>query len=200
MQLKNVLCLMIATVLRPCYGKYCRFLCGKLNFWSTRPKTDAPNMFYTKFHSPRPNFRSPSSKSTRSGERASLSFPDWIHFKLTSTCHSFKNHCKKSCFWSSFFLFRTCTSLHWLHKSIMVSQISHNSTVCSTDTKLSKLCITGPCITNVFATRLKNFSQWYRSFQRKLLSHWLKFLRHVAITLVIQGPGSLGIPLKKDQY
>ena len=51
------------------------------------------------------------------------------------------------------------------------------------------LRITGPCITNVFATRRKNFSQWHRSFQRKLLSHWLKFLRHVAITLVIQGPG-----------
>ena len=46
----------------------------------------------------------------------------------------------------------------------------------------------GPCITNVFATRRKNFSQWHRSFQRKLLSHWLKFLRHVAITLVTQGP------------
>ena len=46
----------------------------------------------------------------------------------------------------------------------------------------------GPCITNVFATRRKNFSQWHRSFQRKLRSHWLKFLRHVAKTLVIQGP------------
>ena len=46
----------------------------------------------------------------------------------------------------------------------------------------------GPCIINVFATRRKNFSQWHRSFQRKLLSHWLKFLRHVAITLVIQDP------------
>ena len=63
-------------------------------------------------------------------------------------------------------------------------------------TKLTScLCITwrhhepGPCITNVFATRRKNFSQWHRSFQRKLRSHWLKFLRHVAITLVIQGPG-----------
>ena len=53
------------------------------------------------------------------------------------------------------------------------------------------LRITGPCITNVFATRRKNFSQWHRSFQRKLLSHWLKFLRHVSITLVIQGPGWL---------
>ena len=46
----------------------------------------------------------------------------------------------------------------------------------------------GPCITNVFATCRKNFSQWHSGFQRKLLSHWLKFLRHVAITLVIQGP------------
>ena len=35
----------------------------------------------------------------------------------------------------------------------------------------------GPCITNVFVTRRKNFSQWHRSFQRKLRSHWLKFLR-----------------------
>ena len=49
----------------------------------------------------------------------------------------------------------------------------------------------GPCITNVFATRRKSFSQWHRSFQRKLRSHWLKFLRHVAITLVIQGPALL---------
>ena len=40
----------------------------------------------------------------------------------------------------------------------------------------------GPCITNVFVACRKNFSQWHRSFQRK-------FLRHVAITLVIQGPG-----------
>ena len=47
---------------------------------------------------------------------------------------------------------------------------------------------TGPCITNVFATCRKNFSQWHRSFQRKLRTHWLKFLRHVAITLVIQDP------------
>ena len=50
------------------------------------------------------------------------------------------------------------------------------------------LRVPGPCITNVFATCRKNFSQWHRSFQRKLRSHWLKFLRHVAITLVIQGP------------
>ena len=46
----------------------------------------------------------------------------------------------------------------------------------------------GPCITIVFVTCRKNFSQWHRSFQRKLHFHWLKFLRHVAITLVIQGP------------
>ena len=32
----------------------------------------------------------------------------------------------------------------------------------------------GSCITNVIATCRKNFSQWHRSFQRKLRSHWLK--------------------------
>ena len=47
----------------------------------------------------------------------------------------------------------------------------------------------GPCITNVIATCCKNFSQWESSFLWKLLYHWLKFLRLVAKTLVIQGPG-----------
>ena len=46
----------------------------------------------------------------------------------------------------------------------------------------------GPCITNVIATCRKNFSQWERSFLWKLRCHWLKFLRRVAKTLVIQGP------------
>ena len=36
----------------------------------------------------------------------------------------------------------------------------------------------------------KNFSQWDCSFLWKLRCHWLKFLRRVAKTLVIQGPGS----------
>ena len=48
----------------------------------------------------------------------------------------------------------------------------------------------GPCITNVIATCRKKFSQWERSFLWKLRCHWLKFLRHVAKTLVIQGPGA----------
>ena len=59
----------------------------------------------------------------------------------------------------------------------------------SSDAYMRQEARPGPCITNVFATCRKNFSQWHRSFQRKLRSHWLKFLRHVAITLVIQGPG-----------
>ena len=46
----------------------------------------------------------------------------------------------------------------------------------------------GPCITNVIATRRNNFSQWEHSFLWKLRCHWLKFLRRVAKTLVIQGP------------
>ena len=49
--------------------------------------------------------------------------------------------------------------------------------------------VPGPCITNVIATCRKNFSQWESSFLWKLRCHWLKFLRRVAKTLVIQGPG-----------
>ena len=48
----------------------------------------------------------------------------------------------------------------------------------------------GPCITNVIATCRKNFSQWESSFLWKLRCHWLKFLRRVAKTLVIQGPAT----------
>ena len=44
--------------------------------------------------------------------------------------------------------------------------------------------VTGPCITNVIATCIAN--------GRAAFSHWLKFLRRVAKTLVIQGPGHLG--------
>ena len=66
---------------------------GKLNFWSTRPKTDVPYMFYTKFHSPRPIFYSPRLKCTRFGERASISFRHCIIFKfdrLVSSSASWK--------------------------------------------------------------------------------------------------------------
>ena len=49
----------------------------------------------------------------------------------------------------------------------------------------------GPCITNVIATCRKNFSQWESSFLWKLRCHWLKLLRRVAKTLVIQGPATI---------
>ena len=49
-------------------------------------------------------------------------------------------------------------------------------------------CTPGPCITNVIATCRNNFSQWESSFLWKLRCHWLKFLRRVAKTSVIQGP------------
>ena len=57
----------------------------------------------------------------------------------------------------------------------------------------------GPCITNVIATCRKNFSQWERSFLWKLRCHWLKFLRRVAKTLVIQGPVLNGDSPVQDQ-
>ena len=80
--------------------------------------------------------------------------------------------------------FRWC----WWERAVELSVIWDAMTM-MTSSNGNIFRVTGPCITNVFATRRNNFSQWHRSFQRKLLSHWLKFLRHVAITLVIQGPG-----------
>ena len=56
--------------------------CGKLNFWSTRPKTDLSYMFYTKFYLPRPIFYSPSSKCTPTGEWTSVNSPHWYRLIL----------------------------------------------------------------------------------------------------------------------
>ena len=46
----------------------------------------------------------------------------------------------------------------------------------------------GSCVAGVFAARRGGFGHWHRSFQRKLRSRWLKFLRRVAMTLVMRGP------------
>ena len=47
---------------------------------------------------------------------------------------------------------------------------------------------TGPCLTAAIWRRRKNSSQWQRSFQWKLHSHWLKFLRQRHVAVVRQGP------------
>ena len=86
------------------------------------------------------------------------------------------------------------SEVHVLDKAVFQGHIHGLSCTIHTCTSIYSFFLcrsiqsSGPCITNVFATRRKNFSQWHRSFQRKLRSHWLKFLRHVAIMLVIQGP------------
>ena len=48
----------------------------------------------------------------------------------------------------------------------------------------------GPCLTTAILRCRKNSSQWQRSFQWKLHSHWLKFLRQRHVAVVRQGPGS----------
>ena len=48
---------------------------------------------------------------------------------------------------------------------------------------------TGSCITAAIWRCRKNFSQSQRSFQWKLRSHWLKFLRQRYVALVKKGPG-----------
>ena len=47
----------------------------------------------------------------------------------------------------------------------------------------------GPCLTTAIWRCRKNSSQWQLSFQWKLDSHWLKFLRQRHVTIVRQGPG-----------
>ena len=65
------------------------------------------------------------------------------------------------------------------------------------------ICFSGPCLTtaiwrcrNPFSQSIclcrNPFSQWHRRFQRKLRSHWLKFLRQRHIAVVRQGPGRNG--------
>ena len=84
--------------------------------------------------------------------------------------------------------------LFWTHRRAL-----QNINICEWSSDAIWRCGPGPCITNVIATCRKNFSQWESSFLWKLRYHWLKFLRRVAKTLVIQGPGShnrtLGIGL-----
>ena len=73
-------------------------------FWSTRPKTDVPYMFYTKFHLPRPIFYLPSSNCTRIGEQASVSFPHWNgdidlsqHWLIMACCLMAPSHDLNQC-------------------------------------------------------------------------------------------------------
>ena len=47
----------------------------------------------------------------------------------------------------------------------------------------------GPCLTTAIWRCHKNSSQWQHSFQWKLHSHWLKFLRQRHVAVVWQGPG-----------
>ena len=47
----------------------------------------------------------------------------------------------------------------------------------------------GPCLSTAIWRCRKNSSQWQRSFQWKLYSYWLKFLRQRHFEVVRQGPG-----------
>ena len=46
----------------------------------------------------------------------------------------------------------------------------------------------GPCLTTAIWRCHSPFSQWRCSFERKMRSHWLKFLWHCHVTVVKQGP------------
>ena len=48
--------------------------------------------------------------------------------------------------------------------------------------------VPGPCVTAAIWRCRKNSSQWQHSFQWKLHSRWLKFLRQRRVAVVRQGP------------
>ena len=54
--------------------------------FGTRPNWVVSHIAYTKFHSPRPVFHSPSQIFTRIGERGSASFPAWYIDGLAPDC------------------------------------------------------------------------------------------------------------------
>ena len=54
--------------------------------------------------------------------------------------------------------------------------------------KYSRWAPAMPCLTTAIWRCRKNSSQWLRSFQWKLHSHWLKFLRQRHVAVVRQGP------------
>ena len=93
--------------------------CWKLNFWSTHPNTDVPYMFYTKFHSPRPIFYSPSSKCTRVGERMSISFPRWSCYDLWCFISMLINYIKYQCICLSIEYNRAGEGLIYDYRSIV---------------------------------------------------------------------------------
>ena len=53
--------------------------------------------------------------------------------------------------------------------------------------------VPGPCLTTATWRCCKKFSQWERSFQRKLCCHWMKRLRQRQIDVVRQAP-AIGVP------
>ena len=95
------------------------------------------------------------------------------------------------CYNFSLMLARKTPVIHYFrHHDAHVIHLNDSSNIKGSHGPDMNICMSGPCITNVIATCRKNFSQWERSFLWKLRCHWLKFLRHVAKTLVIQGPGA----------
>ena len=62
---------------------------------------------------------------------------------------------------------------------------------------LSPYGVTGSCLTTAIWRCRKPFSQWQCSFQRKLRSHWVKFLRQRRVAIVKQRPDPQRISEKK---
>ena len=97
--------------------------------------------------------------------------------------------------WNSRWLTRTFKTGFWLASTTTTSQSEATlENICCLTlililwSLLSNLG-TRACVTITIWRCGKLFSQWHRSFQRKLRCHWLKFLRQRHVAVVRQGPG-----------
>ena len=75
------------------------------------------------------------------------------------------------------------------HMAVHFSMKSALASVKNLPTASYRRCNTGSCLTTVIWRCRKPFNQWQRSSQRKLRSHWLKFLRQCHVVIIRQDPG-----------
>ena len=86
-------------------------------------------------------------------------------------------------------------TVSWLERKHEINVINSIQFYCLISTYYSNTNYTkhhadaGPCLTTAIWRCRKNSSQWQRSFQWKLRSHRLKFLRQRHVAGVRQGPG-----------
>ena len=117
-----------------------------------------------------------------------------------------KREVHQSLMWSTCKVYPTEYAYDVAVVCIAVIVLSVSSDSCDLFIHILQICVTGPCLTTAIWRCLKSFSQWQRSFQRKLRSLWLNVLwqRYVVvgrqgheIGAIVRLPRACEVALKK---